>query len=448
MWLFDGYDEAPLSFQEGNCGDIKHILSSKWLSQSCLIMTTRLHKVSDINVRYKSYVQVELTGLSVKSKVHYAAKFFDIPFGYLAWVCIKTKHMYIVDSSDDSVVEPPANKIEEVESVASLLAKIRSIEALRQICRYPIMLTMVCFLWKEEQDATYVLTRLYFEALIHMAKHWLVKISEGEEMDVSDIRELVDGLLVKLGKVALDGLLENKLLFAGKDFDPEILNEACEVGLVSKERKRSKLNPVSFVCFLHKTFQEMSAGYYWASLANNDPELFESYLNEVDEMEDKELLLRFCCGFSESGKAIKVILPRVVHSSCVLREYIQQEQREFQCFLGHEDKTLDLWRLPLLLLYESEHHLDSSESQKLHSLLSPLVSQLEMVTSCNEDELLVLMTDLVDKAESGAFTWLASIKEVLVKVQRCVYPIYREQHYDMYLNVVERVCPVCRYWKV
>ena len=436
MWLFDGYDEAPLSFQEGNCGDIKHILSSKWLSQSCLIMTTRLYKVSDINVRYKSYVQVELTGLSVESMVHYAAKFFDVPFEHLAWVCMMKKHLFILNPADPSAEKPPTNRMEEVKNVASFLAKITSTEALRQICKFPIMLTMMCFLWKEEQDLTHVSTRLYLEALVHMAKHRLGKNSEGEEMDVSGIRKVVDGLLVKLGKIALDGLLENKLLFPGKDFDLEILNKACEVGLVSKERKRSKLNPVSFVCFLHKTFQEMSAAYYWASLANNDPELFESYLNEVDEMEDKELLLRFCCGFSESGKAIKVILPRVVHSSCILREYIQKS-KEYECFFGHEQKELDPWRLPLLLLYESEHHLDLQ--QQLRSFLCPLVSKLEMVANCCEDmnELLVVMTYFVGEAENGASTWLASVKEVLLKDKTNNYPNNKEGH-DRYMIVAAK----------
>ncbi|XP_072044956.1 NLR family CARD domain-containing protein 4-like [Amphiura filiformis] len=360
LFLLDGYDEIPSSFPAG-CNDFKGVLSS-----SFVIMTTRPHKVSEVTRKYKThYTCVDVLGLPKASMFRYVCQFFHVPH-------------------------------------------------LRQICRYPMILTMVCFLWEDNKDLSLILTKLYYEAVMHVAKNRCSVDSDGE-IDVRSIRKRVDSLLLKIGKVALDGLLVNKLLFTVNDFDHDTLNDACEVGLVTKERKRSKLNPEIYVTFIHKTLQEMSAAYYWASLAGLDEPLFLSYQEQIDDLEDNEMILRFCCG--ASLRAAELIIPCVVDMSRSLRDYIKKSTEE-ECFLGNFSRELDPCRLPLFLLFEVDHDISTDKSEQLHSLMKPLVSKLEIAPTCHEvlGELWAVLKSFSEKAKSEPerVTWFELVTEVVI----------------------------------
>ena len=419
LFLFDGYDEVHRSFLEGSCRVFKGVLSSQIFPESFVIVTTRPHTVADINSQYKShYAQVEILGLPLHSMYSFISRFFLVPLGYVDWVNRGTG-IRTLPLNDPGVTEPPENQRAKAENVASLVAKLVHSDHLLQMCRYPMILTMLCFLWDEEQDLSLILTSLYFEAVVHVAKNRRDSIGE---VEVTAIRRNVCGLLLKLGKVAFDGLLENKLLFKSQEFDPGILSEACEMGLVLKERRRSKLNPVDHITFLHRTFQDMSAAYYWASLVDSDEQLFCTYLNQFLCMRDNEMLLRFCCG--ASLKATKLILPVVVKISCIQKDQVEKSREKGEtspkkCLLGHPKRQLDPWRMPLLLLYEANCHNENLlELEKLHCLLDPLVSKMQVEANKNEaeTELWAALRFLADKAQANRrlTTWFSHVKEVII----------------------------------
>ena len=414
LFLFDGYDEIPREFLDGSCREFMGVLSSKLFPDSFVILTTRPHKVAAINNLYRThYAQVEIYGLPIDSIFKFISEFFGVALGHIDWV---NRHKFVrkLSARDARVMEPPRKKLKVAETVASLIAKLECSKHFIQVCRYPMTLSMLCYVWKEKQDFSLILTRLYHEAVFHVAKN-RARVNEDGDIDIYDVEKRVDDLLMKLGKVALDGLLENKLLFTGNHFDPDTLNEACEVGLVSKERKRSSLNPVDHVVFLHKTYQEMSAGYYLGSLAESDVQMFSSYQAKVSDLEDAELILRFCCG--ANSKAATLILSGVLESSCALRHQLENVKK-IRCFLGHPQTLFDPWRMPLLLLFEAELNSSSVELEKLHGLFKPLVSKLQIEANSNDaqSEVWAVLGTLTDRAQGRSMdmSWFSLIKEAFI----------------------------------
>ena len=93
--------------------------------------------------------------------------------------------------------------------------------------------------------------------------------------------EKIDEDLVPIAKQALNGLLENTLIFSEDDFEicPESKDTACRVGILSQEERITTTNTDTHerhshvqlpVFFPHKLFQEYMAGVHLASLYGSD----------------------------------------------------------------------------------------------------------------------------------------------------------------------------------
>ncbi|XP_072045055.1 NLR family CARD domain-containing protein 4-like [Amphiura filiformis] len=273
--LLDGLDEYPMErLQKKVTGDIESILANKKLRDACVVVTTRPQKVEDLGEHQKQYIHVKLSGFSEENVEVYIKKFFQ-------------------DSQT------------KAKRLIKVLEQSPSIKVLAQI---PVMLLMLCLLWSDAQKLPDTHTALYEQAVLYLWKRYR------RSADVTDKDDDFEEVLSHLGRVGLDGLTsEGKLVFLESDFPAEVLMEACKAGLLTKERLRSKLNVSNSISFLHKSVQEYCAAYFWAALADNDVDLFQSYLQRIGD--DSQVfaqveLLTFCCGMSE--KAASLILPHVV----------------------------------------------------------------------------------------------------------------------------------------
>ncbi|XP_072045127.1 NLR family CARD domain-containing protein 4-like [Amphiura filiformis] len=273
--LLDGLDEYPMErLQKKVTGDIESILANKKLRDACVVVATRPEKVEDLGEHQKQYIHVKLSGFSEENVEVYIKKFFQ-------------------DSQT------------KAKGLIKALGQSPSIKVLAQI---PVMLLMLCLLWSDAQKLPDTHTALYEQAVLYLWKRYR------RSADITDKDDDFEEVLLHLGRVALDGLTsDGKLIFLENDFPAQVLEEACKAGLLTKERLRSKLNVCNSISFLHKSVQEYCAAYFWASLADNDVDLFKSYLQRIgDDLQvfAQVELLTFCCGMKK--KAASLILPQLM----------------------------------------------------------------------------------------------------------------------------------------
>ncbi|XP_038066745.1 NACHT, LRR and PYD domains-containing protein 3-like [Patiria miniata] len=262
----DEYDEKGSNLpSEGN---IIKIITNDVLRGCTVIVTTRPYMVDKLCELNPSFVHIETRGFSDGGVQEYIQKFFK---------------------GEDSKVS------------VGLFVYLKASETLLSLARTPIMLLLMCLVWSDEQKLPEILTELFEEALLYIFKRYCKKFGFPIPDDKEILEKKLMDLYKTLGKVALDGLMlpGQKLVFEAGDFGKsEAVDKACKIGLLSKEKIRSKLRAVERVTFFHTTFQEAIAGFYWASLVESDNELFESYLSKVVKSNalGMEYLMRFCCG--------------------------------------------------------------------------------------------------------------------------------------------------------
>ena len=224
--LLDGFDElTTTTLTEKEFGSILEALNRKKYSECCIGVTTRPSHLE--RLRNKSLVQnpcihLEVLGFTEDDVKEYVGKFFR--GNSEALTCIET---------------------------------IESSEVLSDLARSPMLLVLICLIWREDKALPSTMSGLYSEAVSYIFKR------KGHESD----KEISD-VLIKIGEVALNGLLdpELKLAFPESAFEKNTLALALKVGILNKQRVFKNRKSHNSIQFLHKTFQELCAAKYWQSL--------------------------------------------------------------------------------------------------------------------------------------------------------------------------------------
>ena len=149
----------------------------------------------------------------------------------------------------------------------------------------------------------------------------------------------IDKLLIPISKIAMEGLLENELVFNQSRFDEcqESMTTACKVGVLTQE---SGLTPkvqwhgpnpirlVSTVFFPHKLFQEYMAGLYLASVLETDHVEYTRILNQhiLPRKEEFRNLLYFTT--SQNEKVGTDIINRLIQTNDNSGKYIGYASKE------------------------------------------------------------------------------------------------------------------------
>ena len=337
LLLLDGYDEYPMAqnlnqwSSSSSSGDQSHdqsrdmmdILCVEKLRECCVIVTTRPHKVEDFGQYHRWYSQVQLNGFSSDGIDRYVVKFFE----------------------------------DSPEMAAALKSKLNQSRPFTDLSHIPIVLLMFCLLWNDSQCLPERLTDLFRQAFHYLVKRYMNQAGFPIDDDGA-IDSEVNTLIQDVGERALKGLLEPgaKLVFNEHDFAPGVVDKACKVGLLSRERTRSKLTIKRSTTFFHKTFQEFSAGSYLASLAETKEEDFLSYLSQIktERLDEHEYLLRFCCGYSRASA--KLVLPYVAQLRGELGDDSTAglDSMSYSIAIRLEHGLKQTWMLPVILLQESQ----------------------------------------------------------------------------------------------
>ena len=356
VFLLDGFDEASDVLQHK---DFYHLLSSKWLQESIVIVTTRQNKVAQFVDTYGLYSQIQLRGFSQEHIKEYVLRFLQVEL-YSEYITININYLRSYRTTPYIMCEyfVPVNVQEKVKGVVSFLNDL--VTTYPDLCDTPLTLSMMCLMSKKDKELlTQKRTDLYSRAILHLAKHKQVK-QRGNRLDIESIQEKLDNVMIAIGKVALDGLIEDRLNFSTAEFDEKTLDDACQFALLTIERKRSEEAPIQHVTFYHKTFQEFCAAIYWSSLIKKDWQKFMSFWEQIKtvNVRDMKVLFQFTCG--KSIEAATVILPYIVRLS---HEMIKSDPvNVFHDMILPEDPRV---LFPVALLYETG-------AQHLHRHLLPL----------------------------------------------------------------------------
>ncbi|XP_072044888.1 NLR family CARD domain-containing protein 4-like [Amphiura filiformis] len=317
-------------------GSIVKLLRGNIFALCRLVVTTRPWRVAEIAKACSAFTRLDLSGFSSEDVQIYIWRFFR----------------------DDE------------ELRGSLLEYMSQNALVADVSRVPLMALLVCTHWRESRAAEIPnrIGHLYDAILNIMYKHFQSKprkLQASKTRGKKHLRFLklkkaktekeagIDFtlLLQHLGKMALEGLWppNNRIVFSVNEVaDPEVVEEACQMGLVSKQEMRAghKVLPIqgaststaassntTKLAFFHKSAQEKCAGEYLANLADTKPEEFQSRLRSISTIQEAlsiQLVLRFTCG--RNPEAAQQILQRLVEIfrgiSSMVEDYYQEEVLE------------------------------------------------------------------------------------------------------------------------
>ena len=299
MFLCDGLDEYVGDVRNPDPNDILiGIMRGDEFKASPAIVTTRpwrAEQISSTPTLALRYELVVVNGFKKEDVVDYVKKFF-----------------YDNQQSANSLI----HLITEDSLVATNMAP------------YPIFCCMLCNMWEQEYrretiQALETFSQLFDEMMYSLMEHWLAKNS------FRDYRKRYKKSLEEIGKVALKGLLEDKLTFTEQAFQEctESINTGCQVGVLSFEKRftpvdtgmdgnqsQSDIQTQSDVSFSHKLFQEFLGGLYLASLYIVDQSHFWKVVKEsiIPEYQKYRYLLYFTVAHGKDpGYCGKVLLEHI-----------------------------------------------------------------------------------------------------------------------------------------
>ncbi len=151
---------------------------------------------------------------------------------------------------------------DKIESVMDFTKENQSI-GISEMWRYPTLLLFICILVNDGnldlQCKTITLTNIYDKLLLCLYRRYVVK--RGIVNDPKKRRET----LLKLGKLAYEGLQKGRLLFSKKEIEERVGKEAFYYGIIIGYKDRYIVQDIDadfLVCFLHQSIQDYLAAMY------------------------------------------------------------------------------------------------------------------------------------------------------------------------------------------
>ncbi|XP_030834578.1 uncharacterized protein LOC115921337 [Strongylocentrotus purpuratus] len=188
------------------------------------------------------------------------------------------------------------------------------------MAHFPIYVAMLCLMWKErdkqklkEMKSLKTFSQIFKEMIAFLKEHYAQKEVNkvGSSSLIAYLKD-IEELLGPIAKQALNGLLENTLVFGEDDFEvcPESKDTACRVGILSQEDRitadtdtHERNSHVQLpVFFPHKLFQEYMAGVHLASLYESDRDEFNRLIDQIvlPKEEEFKYLLYFTVSQNKS----------------------------------------------------------------------------------------------------------------------------------------------------
>jgi len=218
LLVLDGFDE----YSAGTPSPVFDIWKGDELRECIVILTTRPIKEDEVK-RF--------------SKVQFQIKGFD-------WTQIQEFSLKFLNSQ------------QEVEVFLSYIKKHK----LEGIAEIPLLLLMLCLVWKERDREGLPESRvyLYSDFIQALCNHMAAKDGKGTVNSIKDY----NAELIQVGELAFNALLTNSLEFDFDHLPREFLNTVLiRVGVIQVVKLFSA-RPKKVVAFLHKSIQEFLAAWF------------------------------------------------------------------------------------------------------------------------------------------------------------------------------------------
>ena len=261
--VFDGYDE----YGKGSNSDVYRVFKADKLRDCCVLMTSRSSQADD--VREYADVEATVTGFSAEDIREYLEKRLG-----------KT----------------------EANNLVKHLEKRRLIDT----AKVPLLALFFSILWgkgKEEFIAR-ARTKVFREVIQCILDYGHRKWPSSHYKTIEDS----ENLLSELGRVALEALLNDDLLFEyGK-----LAAIKCEAptdvihGFLQITEDPENVRPAERVSFIHKTIQEFLAAWYIVQKCISQGGLgpLKMYANDLEKCLRFENVFQFVCGLSNDGAVL------------------------------------------------------------------------------------------------------------------------------------------------
>ena len=308
--LLDGFDELEIpSHCETSHGSIFKILNRKECRDCCVAVTTRpshLDRLVSCQLVNKPVTRVMVEGFDAEGVKEYVHRFYS----------------------------------EDQDKANRLLLRIKSSDVLSDLAKSPMILLLLCLLWRDNSTLPDTMFRIYIEALEYIFTRR--KCSA----DVNKINLVV----IELGKMGLHGLLapKQKIAFSEQDFKEHVLDEhvrdmALTAGVLTRQKVSKGWKRHSSIEFLHKTVQEFCAAIYLQSLFKTDTGEFQETMDKIMHPSknpcDFEYLLRFCSGDDEGcTNSILQILQKRLPDDDVFEPSLKK--LALNCYFESQSKNL------------------------------------------------------------------------------------------------------------
>ena len=263
LLILDGYDE----YSGDKSSLIHQIWSGKKLRDCCVMITTR--PVKEDELRVPSDAQFELNGFdSWEQKKQFARKILP----------------------DE----------EDVKGLLEYLVK----HDLEKMAEIPLLLLMLCLLWKEKKHQLPTSrAEIHVGFIQTLLNHMATKNLENVATSIDEYQDA----LCEIGKLAFNELLEDRHNINFSKFPPGDLSEKLiHVGFFQVS-KRYALNPEKIVCFLHKSVQEFLAAWFIVQEVKVKKNETVTCLSRMDTFEKSRKMaevLKFVCELSSEAAGI------------------------------------------------------------------------------------------------------------------------------------------------
>ncbi|XP_071810320.1 NLR family CARD domain-containing protein 4-like [Asterias amurensis] len=297
LLLLDGFDELKTrALNEDLFGSILKTMNCKKNRECFVVVTTRpshYHKLVTRSLIKEPFTKVMVQGFDKEDIKMYVKRFYS----------------------------------DEQDKAEGLILRIESSNNLSDLAESPVLLLLMCILWKKDSTLPETVFRIYDEALEYM-------FERKTDMSPDEILKVTN----ELGKIALRGLLgpEQQLAFLEEEFEPEVLESALKAGILTRKKVLHGRKSRTSIRLLHKTFQEFCAGKYLQRLSETE---LKKNLKQLIESGGNDYVVRFCAG--DNTACTSIILQTLVASN--------QFKEEQQC-LRTQEKDVIHERAPLMQL--------------------------------------------------------------------------------------------------
>ena len=258
LFVFDGYDE----YGKGSDSEVYDVFKMDNLRDCCLLLTSRCSQADD--VREFADVQAEVTGFNTEDIKQYLAKQLG-------------------------------------EAEAEELWKHLEKQRLTDTAKVPLLALFFTILWKKGKAKfiSKARTMVFIEIVQCILDYGHGKCSLPQFKTIEDSKDI----LLELGKVALDALLNDDLLFEyGK-----LATIKCEVGVIHGflqiTEETENVRPTEKVSFIHKTIQEFLAAWYivYKCAPGGDLGPLQVQASDLEKCLRFENVFQFACGLSNEA---------------------------------------------------------------------------------------------------------------------------------------------------